>query len=82
MRIKVRTWYERISESKADLGQSPTDSTGLLWPEVKGSVLLLLVQLAEVLPGLLVHDGHDPRNGLADGVTAWHNLVFFEKRSK
>ena len=52
------------------LGQTPPDGTGLLWSEVKGSVLLLLVQLAEVLPLLLVHDGHDPSNRLPDGVTA------------
>ena len=57
-------------KNRAYLGQSPTDSTGLLCAEVKGSVLLLLVQLAEVLPCLLVHDGHDPGNGLADSVAA------------
>ena len=62
--------------------KASTDGTGLLWSEVKGGVLLLLVEVTDCLPLLLVGDGKNPGNGLADGVTAWHNLVFFEKRSK
>ena len=50
------------------LGQTPADGTGLLWSEVKGGILLVLVELAEVLPLLLVHDGEDTSNGLADRV--------------
>lgn len=51
------------------LGQTPPDSASLLRSEVKRGVLLLLVQLAQVLPGLLVHDGQNPSDRLADSVT-------------
>ena len=50
------------------LGQTPADGTGLLWSEVKGGILLVLVELAEVLPLLLVHDGQDTSDRLANGV--------------
>ena len=50
------------------LGQTSPDSPSLLWAEVKGEVLLVLVELAEVLPLLLVRDGQHTRNGLADSV--------------
>ena len=50
------------------LGQTSADRTGLLGTEVKGQVLLVLVELPEVLPLLLVHDGQHPRDRLADGV--------------
>jgi hypothetical protein len=50
------------------LGQTATDSTGLLSPEVEGEVFLALVVLKEVLASLLVHDGQYPGNRLADGV--------------
>lgn len=50
------------------LGQTATDSTGLLGPEVEGEVLLALVVLEQVLASLLVHDGQYPGNRLADGV--------------
>lgn len=55
---------------RTHLGQTPPDGTGLLWSEVEGSVLLLLVQLAEVLPCLLVHHSQDTGNGFADRVTS------------
>lgn len=61
----------------AYLGQTPPDSAGLLWSEVKGSVLLLLVQLTKVLPLLLVHDGQDTGNGLADRVTVMRQGVSY-----
>lgn len=47
--------------------QSPPDSTSLLRPEVKGEVLLVLVELAEVLALLSVNNGKDAGNRLADG---------------
>ena len=56
------------------LGQTSADRTGLLGTEVKGQVLLVLVELAEVLPLLLVHDGEDTSNRLADRVTARNTL--------
>ena len=52
------------------LGQTSADRTGLLGTEVKGQVLLVLVELPEVLPLLLVHDGQHPRDRLADSVAA------------
>ena len=50
------------------LGQTSPDGTSLLGAEVEGKVLLLLVEFAEVLPLLLVHDGQDTSDRLADGV--------------
>lgn len=50
--------------------QSPSDRPRLLGAEVKGLVLLGLVELPEVLSLLLVHNSHDPSNRLADGVAA------------
>ena len=55
------------------LGQTSADRTGLLGTEVKGQVLLVLVELPEVLPLLLVHDGQYPRDRLADGIAAYHS---------
>ena len=51
-----------------NLGQTSPDGTGLLGSEVKGQILLALVELAKVLPLLLVHDGQDTSDRLADGV--------------
>jgi len=48
------------------LGQSSPDGAGLLRTEVEGEVLLLLEEFPEVLAGLLVHDGEDASNRLAD----------------
>ena len=59
---------QTCSTLAAHLGQTPPDGTGLLWSEVKGGILLVLVELAEVLPLLLVHDSEDAGNGLADRV--------------
>ena len=49
-------------------GQPSTDSTSLLYAEVKGSIFLLLVELPEVLSLLLVDNSQNPGDGLADGV--------------
>ena len=51
-----------------DLRQASPDRASLLRTEVKGQVLLVLVELAEVLPLLLVRDGQHTRNRLADSV--------------
>ena len=45
-----------------DLRQASPDRASLLRAEVKGEVLLVLVELAEVLPLLLVRDGQHTRN--------------------
>ena len=50
------------------LGELSSQSASLLGPKVKWSVLLVLVELAEVLPLLLVRDGQHTRNRLADSV--------------
>ena len=52
------------------LGQSSSDSPGLLVSEVEGKVLgvLALVQLPDVLPLLLVDDGQDSGDRLSDTV--------------
>lgn len=55
-------------EHPTHLRKASPDRASLLGAEVEGEVLLLLVELAEVLPLLLVHHGQHPRNGLADGV--------------
>lgn len=47
-------------------GQSSADGAGLLGAEVEGEVLLALVELAEVLAGLLVDDGENAGDRLAD----------------
>ena len=51
-----------------DLRQASPDRASLLRAEVKGEVFLVLVELAEVLPLLLVRDGQHTRNRLADSV--------------
>lgn len=52
-----------------DLSEAAADGAGLLDAEVKGLELLALVQLAEVGPGLLVDDGKDASDRLANGAT-------------
>jgi hypothetical protein len=49
-------------------GQAAADGTSLLVAEVEGKVLRLLVELAEVLALLLVDDGEDTGDRLADSV--------------
>ena len=51
-----------------DLREASPDSTGLLCAEVKRQVLLVLVELPQVLPLLLVHHRQHPGDRLADGV--------------
>lgn len=48
------------------LGETPTDSTGLLGTEVKRHVLLGLVEQTELLPLLGVEDGQGTGDRLAD----------------
>lgn len=48
------------------LGQFPSDRAGLLWAEVEGEELLVLVELAQVLTLLLVDDGQDTGDATAD----------------
>ena len=50
------------------LGETATDGASLLVTEVEGNVLRLLVELAEVLALLLVDDGKDTGDRLADSV--------------
>lgn len=50
------------------LGETATDGASLLVTEVEGNVLRLLVELAEVLALLLVDDGQDTGDRLADSV--------------
>jgi len=50
------------------LGEGPADSAGLLLPDVLGRVLLALVQLADLLLLLLVVDGEDASDLLADAL--------------
>ena len=52
------------------LRQTSPDGASLLRSEVKGEVLLVLVELAKVLPLLLVRDGQDAGDRLADSVAA------------
>ena len=52
------------------LGQTSPDGTSLLGAEVKGEVLLVLVELAQVLPRFLVRDSQHASDRLADGVTS------------
>lgn len=49
------------------LGEPPPDRAGLLVAEVEGEVLRVLVELAEVVTLLLVDDGEDAGDRLADG---------------
>ena len=51
-----------------DLREASPDRTGLLCAEVEGQVLLVLVELPQVLPLLLVHYRQDPGDRLADSV--------------
>lgn len=65
----------RKQESNTHLGQTPSDSTGLLSTEVKRE-LLALVELAEVGASLLVDDGEASGNRLAnDGAVNNENRV-------
>jgi len=52
------------------LGEAAADGAGLLDAEVQGLELLALVELAEVGPGLLVDDGEDASDRLANGAAA------------
>ncbi len=51
-----------------DLREASPDRTGLLRAEVKRQVLLVLVELPQVLPLLLVRDRQNPGDRLADSV--------------
>ena len=65
----------RKQESNTHLGQTPSDSTGLLSTEVKRE-LLALVELAEVGASLLVDDGEASGNRLAnDGAVNDENRI-------
>ena len=64
----VRYLYKQAKTSETHFSQSSADSASLLLAEVKGLVLLRLVELPEVLSLLLVHHSHDPSNRLANGV--------------
>jgi len=52
-----------------NLGELSADCTGLLWSEIKREVLLALVEFAQVLALLRVHNGQDAGNRLADTIT-------------
>lgn len=51
-----------------NLGELSANCTGLLWSEIKREVLLALVELAQVLALLRVHNGQDASDRLADTV--------------
>ena len=51
-----------------NLGELSADCTGLLWSEIKRKVLLALVELAQVLTLLRVHNGQDASDRLADTI--------------
>ena len=55
---------------KTYLVELAADSTGLLGTEVKGDVLLALVEPAQVVALLLVHNGENTCNVLAQSVDA------------
>jgi len=57
------------SSSASHLGQSPSDCTGLLRPEVKWEVFLVLVVLPQILAGLVVHHSQDSCDRLAHNIT-------------
>ena len=57
-----------IEKGKAHLCQPPADGTGALGAEVEGEVLLALVEVTQVLALLLVRDGQNAGNRLADTV--------------
>jgi len=48
------------------LAQPSSNSASLLGSEIKRLELLPTIELAKVLPSLLVHDGHDASNGFAN----------------
>lgn len=52
------------------LGESSADGAGLLGSEVEGSVLLALVEQAELGPLVGVDDGEDLGDSLADVMNA------------
>ena len=52
---------------KTHLGQPPSDRACPLWSQAQGNVLLVLVVFPKVLASLLVHDGQDPGDRLANG---------------
>lgn len=54
------------------LGEAAADSAGLLGSEVEGSVLLVLVEQAELLALCGVDDGEDTGDGLADVVAVYN----------
>lgn len=58
------------------LSQPPPDRPRLLLAEVEGDVLLALVELAEVLARLLVHDGEYAGDGFADGVAVVWGMCY------
>ena len=67
-RASQHTHGSSKTESSTYGCQFPPDRPRLLRAEVKGLVLLRLVELPEVLSLLLVHHSHDPSNRLANGV--------------
>jgi len=55
-------------------GKTATDGTGLLGPEVKGKVLLVLVEQTKLSALLGVDDGQDTGDRLAEVVTIKSNM--------
>lgn len=64
----------RKSDYISNLGQSSSDRTRLLWPEVKRKIFLALVKLPQVLALLLVHHSQDPCDRLAHNITSQVSL--------
>lgn len=60
---------EEGTKRSTNLGELSADCTGLLWPEINREVLLALVELAQVLALLRVHNSQDASDRLADTIT-------------
>ena len=58
-----------ISDVHTHKGQPPPNGTRLLLAEIERQILLVLIELAEMLTLLRVHDSEHPSNRFADGVT-------------
>jgi hypothetical protein len=65
-----------------NLGELSADCTGLLWSEIDREVLLALVELAQVLALLRVHNSQDASDRLANAIAIGREVRKGRKRQE
>ena len=68
-----------VNRWSTNLGELSADCTGLLWSEINREVLLALVELAQVLALLRVHNSQDTSDRLADTIAIGRKVAKIDR---